>query len=294
MDDETIVNDVSNDKDIISHNLPKNVNEFRNKLLKYKVPEVDRYGDGFLAQAYIAAKNSPTGTYASIRKELKLDSLSFQYYMDNYPDFVAAIQVGLYDSRKEKLSDLEGSLLSRALGVEVEETKVEESGPVDEDGNIKQIYRKRTTVKKQIPPDTNAILTLLQKIDPSYNPKSVLDVNINQTLNVEEDVNINVDYRTLSTSAIKELLESNKLPQNNIVNKTPDGKSVRFLGEDGEKNLEKRRVKLNKYNEQKKIREMKEKEENKGKKKRVMSAETRAKISEALKNRYRLKQSEGS
>lgn len=284
MEDNEII--ISSDE-IVSQSLPENVREFRNKLIKYKVPEVDQYGDGFLAQAYLAAKSSTTGTYASIRKELKLDNLTFQYYMENYPDFVAAIKIGLYDSRKEKLSDLEGSLLSRAMGVEVEETKVEESGIVDEDGNMKNIARKKTVTKKQIPPDVNAIMTLLQKMDPSYNPKSTLDININQTLNVEEDINVNVDYRMLSTTAIKELLESNKLPQNNEVNKTPGGKSVRFLGEDGEKKLEKRREKLDTYKEQRKIRERKEKEENKNKKKRVMSAETRAKISEAMKNRYK-------
>lgn len=285
MDDEIII--TNSGEDIISQSLPENVKEFRNKLIKYKVPEVDQYGDGFLAQAYLAAKSSTTGTYASIRKELKLDNMTFQYYMENYPDFVAAIKIGLYDSRKEKLSDLEGSLLSRALGVEVEETKVEESGEVDEDGNMKDIYRKKTVTTKQIPPDVNAIMTLLQKLDPSYNPKATLDININQTLNVEEDVNINVDYRSLSTAAIKELLDSNKLPQNDIANKTPDGKSVRFLGENGDKDLEKRKEKLRAYKEEQKIKEKKEKEENKNKKKRVMSPETRAKISEAMKNRYK-------
>ncbi|MEG1565396.1 MAG: hypothetical protein RR342_01475 [Bacilli bacterium] len=278
-DDEIIIN---ND-DILSQALPENVSKFREKLLNYKIPEKDKYGDGFLAQAYIAARNSPTGTYASIRKELKLDSLSFQYYMEKYPDFAAAIQIGLYDSRKAKLSDLEGSLLSLALGLEIEEKRTEEAGSVDEDGNIKDPYRKVTITKKQVPPDANAILTLLKKLDPSYTPKSIIDVNVNKTLNVAEDININVDYRTLSTETIKELLASNKLPHNDEVNKTPEGESVRFLGEQGKKALEIR-------NEKKKKEEPKPKktsvEKNVVVTKRVMSEETRRKISEAMKKRY--------
>ena len=96
MEDNEII--ISSDE-IVSQSLPENVREFRNKLIEYKLPEVDQYGERFLAQADLAAKSSTTGTYASIRKELKLDNLTFQYYMENYPDFVAAIKIGLYDSR---------------------------------------------------------------------------------------------------------------------------------------------------------------------------------------------------
>lgn len=294
MDDEIVI---EGNEGIISQALPKNVEEFRKKLLNYEPPKVDRYGDGFLSQAYLAARYSETGSLASIRKELKLDSLTFQYYMDTNPDFVAAIKIGIYDSRKEKISELEGSLFSKAIGMEIEENRVEESGEVDEDGNTKVAYRKTTKTTKQIPPDTQAILTLLQKIDPSYNPKQVIDVNFNKTLNVEEDININVDYRMLSTSAIRELLESNKQPVNNEINKTPDGKSVRFLGEQGEKALQIRNEKRTEYDNRKKAEKIEAKqraEEEKAKqeqsgitvKKRIMSEETKRKISEAMKKRY--------
>ena len=278
------------DSDIISQVLPANVNEFRRKILNYKPPKVDRYGDGFLAQAYLAAKNSETGSIASIRKELGLDNLTFQYYMDTYPDFAAAVKIGLYDNRNEKINELESALLSKALGVEVEEVRAEESTTYDKNGVELSSYTKKTTTTKQIPPDTQAILTLLQKIDPSYNPKKVVDINFNQTLNVEEDINVNVDYRELSTATIKELLASDKQYSNNQINRTPDGRSVRFLGEQGEQALQLRNEKREVYNAKKKQEKEdadKLKDKDVSVKKRTMSDETRRKISEALKNKKR-------
>ena len=89
-----------NSEDLLINTLPDKVNEFRNKITNYKPPEKDKYGDGFLTQVYFAAKNSISGSMSSIRKELKLDNLTFQYYMDNNPDFVAAIQIA---NRMEEL-----------------------------------------------------------------------------------------------------------------------------------------------------------------------------------------------
>lgn len=246
-----------NSEDLLINTLPDKVNEFRNKITNYKPPKKDKYGDGFLTQVYFAAKNSISGSMSSIRKELKLDNLTFQYYMDNNPDFVAAIQIGIYDNRKEKLAELESSLFNKAIGMEIEETKIEDSEVPDEDGKFATVSRKKTTIKKQIPPDTQAILTILQKIDPSYNPKQVLDINVNGNLNVEEDVTINVDYRMLSTDTIRELLNSNKQNVNTEINKTPQGESVRYLNTNKEAQ----------------------------KNRRKMSEDTKRKISEALKNR---------
>lgn len=273
--------------DVVKETLPDNIKKFRDQFLNHTVPEVDRYGDGFVAQAYFAARDSRTGSNASIAKALKLDSLTFQYYMQKYPDFVTAVNMGRIDGRQERINDLESSLMARALGVEVEETKVEESGVIDEDGNFKNSFRKVVTLKKQIPPDATAALEILRRVDPNWNPKASLDININNTLNVTEDVNINVDLRTLSPEALKEILNSNKQPANMQINKTPDGQSVRFLGERGEEFKEKRKNKKSKPKEKPK---KEEKDPNTTVKKRVMSPETRAKISEALKKRAKEKQ----
>ena len=275
-------------RDPLSRALPENVAEIRNKILNYTPPKVDSYGDGFLARAYLAAKTSTTGSTASIRDALGLDTLTYQYYMDTDPDFAVAVNMGLMDSRKEKMMSLESALMLKATGMIVEEKKIEETGAVDDDGNTVNTIRKVTKTEKQIPPDTQAILALLQRIDPSYNPKATLDVNINNNINVTEDVTINVDYRELSTSALKELLASSKKDVNNEILKTPEGKSVRFLGEQGEEALKKRAEKREIYEEKKKQERLNEAEANKGTtvKRKPMSEEQRRKISEAMKKRY--------
>lgn len=285
MEKEEII--IKND-DCVSELLPENVREFREKLKNYNAPKLDMYGEGLAAQAYLEARSSPTGTYSSIRKALKLDKLTFQYYMNKYPDFVAAVKMGIIDGRQERLNDLEGTLLARALGVEIEEERVEESGAVDEDGNLKGMFRKVVRTKKQIPPDASAALEILRKIDPSWNPKSSIDVNFVDRMNVTEDININVDLRTLSPAALREILESNKQPVNTEINKTPGGESVRFLHETPEK-AAKRKEKRNEKAKEERTKKKKKKDPNVKRKTRVMSPETRAKISEAMKKRHREK-----
>jgi len=276
------------EQDIFSKALPENVVDIRNKIMDFTPPQVDSYGDGFLARVYLAAKQSPTGSTCSIRDALGLDAMTYQYYMDTDPNFVAAVNLGLYDSRKEKMMSLESALLSKAMGMVVEERKTEESGTVDDDGNMKGMIRKVTVTEKSVPPDTQAIITLLQRMDPSYNPRATLDLNINGNLNVEEDININVDYRSLSTSALKEILSSSKKEFNTTALKTPEGKSVRFLGEQGEEALKKRAEKRAVYDEKKKKEREAAEEAAKGveTKRKPMSEETRRKISEAMKKRY--------
>lgn len=269
----------------IEGQLPEVIANIREKVLKHYVPEYDRYGDGFIAEAYFAAKNSTTGSNKSIMKALKLDSMTFQYYWEKYPDFVTAIQLGRIDGKKDRIEAIESSIVSRALGVEVEEERTEESGVLDEDGNFKSAFRKVIKTKKQVPPDTQAALEVLRRIDPQWNPKTTLDVNVNNTLNVVEDVSINVDYRTLSPTALKELLNSEKQTTNMQINKTPDGESVRFLGERGEEFRERRKEKGRK----RKLKEAADKNKEPNvvtkTKKRVMSQETRDKISKALRER---------
>lgn len=273
------------EENTINDQIPQVITNIREKVLKHYVPEYDRYGDGFIAEAYFAAKNSLTGSSKSIMKALKLDPITFQYYWEKYPDFVSAIQIGRIDGKKDRIEAVESSILSRALGVEVEEERTEASGVIDEDGNFKPAYRKVIKTKKQIPPDTQAALEVLRRIDPQWNPKTTLDVNINNTLNVVDDISINVDYRTLSPSALRELLNSEKQTTNMQINKTPDGESVRFLGERGEEFRERRRER----GKQRKLKEAAEKSnstsEVKKVKKRVMSQETREKISKALRER---------
>ena len=93
-------------------------------------------------------------------------------------------------------------------------------------------------------------------------------------MQVTEDVNVNIDLRELSPEALKEILNSNKQPNNRQINRTPDGESVRYLVD--KTNLQKRR---------KKVEKPKDENVKVEKKRRVMSAETREKISEALKKR---------
>lgn len=276
--EESAINDV----------LPDSIKNVRKAFLQHTVPKVDRYGDGFVAQAYFAAKNSQTGSYCSIASALGLDKLTFQYYMEKYPDFVLAVNMGRLDGKKDRIENIESSLLARALGVEVEESIVEEAGVVDEDGNIKDPYRKVRKVKKQIPPDTQAALEILRRIDPNWNPKQTVELNVNNNLNVQEDVNIDVDLRMLSPETLIEILNSNKREKNMEINNTPEGNSVTFVGNAGEKNRESLR-KSNKKRDEKRSAEAKEDREL-NRKRRVMSPETKEKISQAMKKRYNKEQ----
>ena len=274
--------------DAINSILPSGLPEIRSAFLKHNVPTVDRYGEGFLAQAYFAARNSSTGKYSSIAKALGLDKLTFQYYMEKYPDFVLAINLGKADGMKERVENIESALLSRALGMELEEQIEEMAGEADEDGNIKKPYKKVRKVKKMVPPDTQAALALLQKLDPNWNPKQTIDVNLNQSMNVTEDVSINVDYRSLSPDALRELLNSvNTGTKNIIATKTMDGKAVKTLSDAGKRDAERCVEKTRKARQQ--ARAEKLNSNVKTTKKRVMSAETREKLSNAAKERYKKK-----
>lgn len=217
------------DMQVIEESLPENFRELRKKIFESKKPEVDQYGDGFLAQAYFAARNSITGSYASIMRALRLDSTAFNYYMETYPDFVAAVNMGRIDANKERVGNLQNALLARAFGMEIEEIKEEVSGNVDNNGNIVSPRKKMTSIKKQIPPDTTAILESLRRIDPSWNPKSTIDINTNLNMDVTEDVNINVDLRELSPEALREILGSRKPNANRLAFSTEDGVSVKNL-----------------------------------------------------------------
>lgn len=271
----------SPDESALDTIIPENIRRFRDKFLKHTVPEFDQYGDGFVAQAYFAAFNSSTGTNFSIANALGLDTLTFQYYMQKYADFATAVNMGKLDARQNRLADLQSSLLARAIGVEVEETRTEDSGSIDEDGNFKTAFRKIVTTKKQIPPDAAAAIAILGKIDPSWNPKTTLEINFNKNLNVTEDVNINVDLRSLSPDALKELLGSQKQSQDMEINKTPEGQSVRFLGEKGDQFRAKSEAQPLTY--EPKPKEVLEPGVTRVRK--PMSIETKKKISEALKKR---------
>ena len=273
--DEILLSPKQSENDVVNSQVSEKVRKIRETFLEHKKPQLDRFGDGFVAQA-----SSQTGSNSSIAKALGLDALTFQYYMEKYPDFVSAVQLGRLDGRKERLAELESSLMARALGVEIEETKTEESGPIDEDGNFRNSYKKVTTYTKQIPPDPQAALEILRRIDPNWNPKATIDVNMNNTFAVTEDVNINVDLRTLSPETLREILNSNKKSKNWEVSRTPDGESVRFLAD--KTNLQKKDKKKKKENPPA---EEKPKDKSVTVKKRIMSPETRAKISQALKKR---------
>lgn len=173
-------------------------------------PTKDKYTDTLAAQAYVSARRCYSGALTVIARNMGLPYNEFMFYMKGQPEFAAAVRMGILDAKEDNAERLNGVLYQRAMGMTVTEIKTEEG---DSD---KGYISKETTTVKQLPPDVNAALAILQKIDPSWrqNKGPLIDAsntNYNLTLNVAPDRNIDIDYSALSPEALKEILNSDKI-----------------------------------------------------------------------------------
>ena len=191
-------------------------------------PKKDKYKRTLEAQGYVAARRSYTGNYSHIAKALGLPYGEFKYYLETKPEFSAAIRQGIIDGKNELKNNLIDTLVNKALG------QVTEDVTVTEEYNYKSNIPAKTKVtklRKEIPPDTQAILKLLEQLDPEWRPKTTLDVNIenDMNINVTENRIATIDLANLSPQALEEILISQSAGENTLANKREDGKSVRML-----------------------------------------------------------------
>ena len=171
-------------------------------------PKKDNFDEmkaSYLHQAYAAAKTSKTNSRIGIAQAMGIDYTQFQYYMKTYPEFADAIQVGLIDGKEERKENLVSSLYRKAMGTTVIETK-EEIVPATVD---REEYKKITTTTKELPPDAQAIITLLRQQDPSWNETKNVNVEANPELEfVTPDKTISVDLKTMPPELLRQFLNS--------------------------------------------------------------------------------------
>ena len=173
-------------------------------------PQKDNYNEfknSYLGQAYTAAKKARTNSRICIAQLMGMDYSQFQYYMKTYPEFAQAVQLGIIDGKDELKEMLVSSLYKKAVGTQVTEVK-EEVVPATDD---REEYRKTTTTTKELPPDSQAILSILRQIDPSWNETKNINVDANPELEfVTPDKTISVDLKTLPPNMLRQLLDSEK------------------------------------------------------------------------------------
>lgn len=188
-------------------------------------PTKNKYSESLVAQAYVSARKCYSGALTVIARNMGLSYNEFMFYMKGQPEFAAAVRMGILDAKEDHMEKLNGVLYQRAMGMTITETKREE-GESD-----KGYISKETTTTKQLPPDVNAALAILQKHDPTWRQSNgalvdASDNSVNLTLNVTPDRNIDIDYSALSPEALKEIINSDKLLPSNESRLNEDGQYI--------------------------------------------------------------------
>lgn len=188
-------------------------------------PQDDKFKRTLIYQGYVAARRALTGNHSYIAKSLGIGYNEYKYYLDTKPEFAAAIRQGIIDGKEEFKNTLVTNLMNKAQGMIVTDKKTEDKINMD----TGEVYAKKiTTIERSVEPDTQAILRLLEQLDPSWKQKSQLDVNVNDNsvINVTENKLVKVDLRMLSPEALRELLASEKQAENKEIMYDEDGVSV--------------------------------------------------------------------
>lgn len=192
--------------------------------------KLDEYSDTLLYRAYFVAKKMCTNSPSVIAKELKISVRLLKYYLEKYPKLATVIQMGLMDATENIKTTVVQSLYKSAMGQMVTEHAVVKETEYDDEGVPLGTKEKISEVNKYIPPNTQAALELLRKLDPSWNPKVDINVAENKTLHVIEDVNVAVDYRKLSAQSLRELIQAQKTTGADMtVNQLESGECVETL-----------------------------------------------------------------
>lgn len=201
--------------------------------------------DSLLAQIYTAARKCKVQNITNLALTLNWSNSKLQYYKETFPEVATIIQLGFVDGRADMEEKLTKTLYDSAVGNHIiVDEQVDEDEIIDFKTGIKTgTKRKIKTITKRLPPNPNAALELLKRINPAdWNViSSVVNNNYNTVnFNAVDDINVKVDYRKLSPETIAEIIESEKGDGSNIeVNKTEDGVTLSYLKEYREKQANK-------------------------------------------------------
>lgn len=192
--------------------LPYEVQEIRSVVQEFDPEKLDKYNDGLVYEAYYAALNSDGFNKNSLYKALHISKKLFDYYMKTYPKFNAAINIGLADKQETMKTSLIERLYKLSQGMVLENEEIVEEEAFNRDGVSMGTRRKTAKRRTQVAPDSKALITLLGKLDKSWNPTLNVDVSGEVTnLDVTANVDIALDYNKLSPAALKEILRAQKL-----------------------------------------------------------------------------------
>ena len=196
---------------------------------------VETFDDSLIYRAYYAAKKCKTASLRNLAHALGMSPQLLKFYCEQYPKLGLAIQAGYMDAVDMMKENLVSKLYEAAMGTTVSNSSTTTQYIVDDDGN--KIPTNVTEVEhtSQVVPNVSAQLELLKRLDPAWIPKVGVDIRaeINENLHVVEDVNVQVDYKKLSVSALKELLRAGKTDEMHT------GASVTESGEGRRKALNK-------------------------------------------------------
>ena len=205
----------------------ENINEF-------DISKIDKYSDSLLYQTYYAVKKCKTASKRILAKNLGISLKLLNYYIETYPKLGLVIQMAIMDARDEMKETIVDALYTAAKGQQVSEETVAVETVRDAEGGVIGTKEKVTTVTKYVAPNISAGIELMKRLDPAWVPQVNVDVSgsVDHNLNVVQDVNVAVDYKQLSPTALKELLNSQKLLNQRDTKsyKDEDNKSVVVKG----------------------------------------------------------------
>lgn len=123
-----------------------------------------------IVEKIVGLVKSDTFTIAEICRQVGITPKTYHQWIDDYPDFAAAIEQAKDERMQFFVQEAKKSLLKKIQGYDVTETKVVTipSKVKDEKGNPKPIIKEQTTTKKHIQPDTAAIIFTLTNGDPEH------------------------------------------------------------------------------------------------------------------------------
>ena len=123
-----------------------------------------------IVESIVRLIKSDTFTIAEICRQVGITPKTYHQWIDDYPDFAAAVEQAKDERMQFFVQEAKKSLLKKIQGYEVTETKVVTipSKQKDEKGNPKPIIKEQTTTKKHIQADTAAIIFTLTNGDPEH------------------------------------------------------------------------------------------------------------------------------
>lgn len=197
-------------EDWIDGVVPEKVREIRRKANNYVTPTQIECGDGLIADMYMTAKEYPTAGLKELARKIGIETNDVRYLKQQNEDFLIAMRVGQLDGKKDLTRKLVHSMVQLANGFEYEEVTTTEVTHFDKQGNpVGKPSIKTKTAKKYYPPNLQAALELLRKIDPSWNPKATIEHTTNNHDFAEDQV-VNIDTKMLSPMLLRELLKAAK------------------------------------------------------------------------------------